>query len=153
MRWLLIVTALLMTLSGCVTQKKCNKKYPPRQSIDSIYIEREVVSYIIDTVYIELPPLYIERFVNIKDTLRLKGAYSSAQSWVNGGKLFGWIKEGTQPVKIEYKKEYVDRVQYRDVVKHSIKEIKVIPNWAKIFIGIGLIACFYIIIRLYLLFK
>jgi hypothetical protein len=140
-------------LSGCATEKRCSRKYPPRESIDSIYIEREVISYVIDTVYIELPPLYIERFVDVKDTLRLKGAYSSAQSWVNGGKLLGWIKEGEKPVKIEYKKEYVDRVEYRDVTKETAQKVKYIPNWAKIFTVIGLIACFYLLIRLYLLLK
>lgn len=149
MRWLAIAVAFI-TLSGCITERKCSLKYPPRTYIDSVYTEREVISYVVDTVFIELPPICIERYVDIKDTLRLKGAYSSAQSWASGGKLFGLLKEGEMPVKIEYKKEYVDRV--KEVVKseEKIVEVKYTPKIYKVLSLLGVIACFYAIFRVYL---
>lgn len=93
---LLIVATLLLILSGCVTQKRCNKKYPPSEStrIDSIYIEREIVKWKDTIIYQQLPPIVVERYVSINDTLKLTGSYSEAFAWVSDGNILGKLNEG-----------------------------------------------------------
>ena len=153
MRWLLIVALSLVMTTSCTTERRCQRLYPPTENIERIYIEKEVVRVRDTTIYVELPPVIIERYVDVRDTLWIKGGYSRAASWVVGGKLHGWLKEGVIPVKIEYKKEYVDRV--KEVVRNEEKivEVKYTPKIYKIFALIGLTACFYVIFRLYLFLR
>lgn len=155
MRRLLIVATLLLILSGCVTQKRCNKKYPPNEStrIDSIYIEREIVKWKDTIIYQQLPPIVVERYVSIKDTLKLIGAYSKAFAWVNGTSLQGELKEGLKPIKIEYKIKEVEVEKKVFVDKEKVVNVRYIPIWAKYFIIIGVIACIYVLIRIYLLLR
>jgi hypothetical protein len=139
MKILLIILALL--LSSCVTQKRCNKKFPPKEftRIDSIYIEREIVKYRDTTIYKDLPPVIIEKFTPVKDTLILTGGYSEALCWVFDGNILGTLKEGLKPVKIEYKiKEVekiveVERIEY----KERVNEVKYTPRWVKVLAYIG----------------
>jgi len=52
---------LVAILSGCVTQKKCNLKFPPQSSViikDSI---REVVTFRDTTIFIKLDPVTITK--------------------------------------------------------------------------------------------
>lgn len=151
-RWLLIVATLLL-FSGCVTQKRCERKFPPSESVDSIYIYKDVVRWRDTVIYKELPPLVIERYVYIKDTLRLTGKYSKATAWVVGGNIFGNLKEGTRPVKIEYKIKEVEVEKKVFVDKEKVVNVRYIPIWAKYFIIIGVIACIYVLIRIYLFLR
>jgi hypothetical protein len=153
MRWLLIVAVSLVIVIGCTTERRCQRLYPPTENIEKIYIEKEVVKVKDTTVYVELPPIIIERYVDVKDTLWLKGGYSKAASWIVGGRLHGWLKEGVIPVKIEYKKEYVDRVKEVVHNEEKVVEVKYIPKIYKIFALIGLIACFYVIFKVYLFLR
>ena len=151
MKYLLIASILLL-FSGCATQKRCNKKYPPSEStrIDSVYIEKEVVKWRDTVIYKELPPIVVERYVSIKDTLRLKGGFSEAISWVNEGNILGRLEEGKNPVKIEYKIKEVEvekevvRVEYRKEVVTRL----FIPLYAKIFMWIGIVFILFIVIWL-----
>lgn len=152
MRWLLIVTALLMTLSGCVTQKKCNKKYPLTESsrIDAIYIEKEVVKWRDTIIYKQLPPIVVERYVSIKDTLKLTGGYSEAFAWVSNGNILGKLNEGINTAKIEYKiKEVeVEKEVIKTDYKKEIVNLPYIPLYAKIFMWVGIAFISFIIIWL-----
>jgi hypothetical protein len=148
MKYLLIITAVLL-LTSCATEKRCNTKYPPKSSIEYIYIEKEVTRWKDTIIFKDLPPVIIERWVEVKDTLKLIGAYSKALSWVNGGILQGQLKEGLNPVKIEYKiKEViVERTEYKD--KEIIKEVRYYPKYLVWGAIIGLIAIVYLIFRIF----
>lgn len=149
---ILIVATLLLIVSGCVTQKKCNKKYPPTEStrIDSFYIEKEVVKWKDTIIYQQLPPIVVERYVSIKDTLKLTGSYSEAFAWVSDGNILGKLNEGIKPAKIEYKiKEVeVEKEVLKTEYKKEVVKVPYIPLFTKIFMWIGIIFIVFIIIWL-----
>lgn len=144
----LIIIALAITLTGCITEKKCQKKYPPR--VDSTIISKHEIKWRDTVIYKELPPLIIERYIDVKDTLRLTGTYSKATSWVVGGKLHGSLKEGEKPVKIEYKiKEVEDK---KTKVVREIERVKFVPKFTQWLAWVGIIALIVIIIKVSLHF-
>jgi hypothetical protein len=123
-----IAIVLLFSTQSCATRKICNRKFPPKT--DSVYIEKEVIKevYRDTTIYVELPPLEIEKFVPIKDTLKLKGNFSEAKAWVVDSVLVGNLKEGTQPVKIEYKIKEVEKIVTKETIVEKVVTEKYIPK-------------------------
>ena len=144
----LLIIAIAITLTGCVSEKKCQKKYPPR--VDSTVIYKDVIKWRDTVIYKELPPLVIERYINVKDTLRLAGNYSKAESWVVGNKLHGWLKEGEKPVKIEYKIKEVEVIKTK--VVREVERVKFVPKLIQWLSWVGIIALALIIIRIVLRF-
>ncbi len=143
-----LIIAIAITLTGCVTEKKCQKKYPPR--VDSTVIYKDVIKWRDTVIYKELPPLIIERYIDVKDTLRLAGNYSKAESWVVGDKLHGWLKEGENPVKIEYKIKEVEVIKTK--VVREVERVKFVPKFTQGLAWFGVIAFALIIIRIVLRF-
>lgn len=144
----LLIIALAISLTSCITEKKCQKKYPPR--VDSTIIYKDVIKWRDTVIYKELPPLVIERYIDIKDTLSLEGEYSNATSWVVGDKLHGSLKEGEQPVKIEYKIKEVEVIKTK--VVREIEQVKFVPKFTQWFAWVGIIALILIIIKVSLRF-
>ena len=153
----ILIAATLLILSSCATQKRCSNKFPPAESsrIDSVYIYRDVVRWKDTIIYKELPPVVIERYASIKDTLKLTGSYSEALSWVSGGDILGVLNEGKNPVKIEYKiKEVeVEKEVFKTEYKEAIHEVRFVPKLVKILAHIGaasILSLFiYVLIRFY----
>ena len=144
----LFIIALAITLTGCVSEKKCQKKYPPR--VDSTVIYKDVINWRDTIIYKELPPLVIERYIDVKDTLRLAGNYSKATSWVVGDKLHGWLKEGEKPVKIEYKIKEVEVIKTK--VVREVERVKFVPKLTQWLAWVGVIALILIVIKVLLRF-
>jgi len=138
---ILISIIALLTMASCVTEKRCSRKFPPNESskTDSIYIYKELVKWKDTIIYKDLPPVIIERYVDVKDTLKLIGNYSKALSWVSGGKLQGRLNEGIRPVKIEYKIKEVEVIKEIVKTEYEVKihNVKYIPNYIKILLTIG----------------
>lgn len=144
----LLVILFAISLTACVTEKKCQKKYPPR--VDSTIIYKDVIKWRDTVIYKELPPLVIERYIDVKDTLRLAGNYSKAESWVVGDKLHGLLKEGETPVKIEYKIKEVEVIKTK--VVREVERVKFVPKLTRWLAWFGVIAFALIIIRIVLRF-
>ena len=144
----LLIIALAITLTCCITEKKCQKKYPPR--VDSTVIYKSVTKWRDTVIYKELPPLVIERYIDVKDTLRLAGNHSKATSWVVGNKLHGLLKEGENPVKIEYKIKEVEDKKIKAV--REIERVKFVPKFTQWLAWVGVIALILIVIKVLLRF-
>lgn len=149
---------LLILLSGCVTERRCNQKFPPNETIkDSTVITHEIVKH--DTLirtYVEIPKL------NIKDStviiyqngtfkvakIVLKGRYSEASAWIEGSRLKGELSEGGFIQLASLITYYEKRVsELRTQKKTIIKEVKYIPKTVKILAWIG--GVFLLIVILY----
>lgn len=144
----LLIILFVISLTACVTEKKCQKKYPPR--VDSTIIYKDVIKWRDTVIYKELPPLVIERYIDVKDTLRLAGNYSKATSWVVGDKLHGLLKEGETPVKIEYKIKEVEVIKTK--VVREVERVKFVPKFTQWFAWVGVIALILIVIKVLLRF-
>ena len=144
----LLIILFAISLTGCVSEKKCQKRYPPRG--DSTVIYKDVKKWRDTVIYKELPPLIIERYIDVKDTLRLAGSHAKAESWVVGDKLHGLLKEGEKPVKIEYKVKEVEVIKTK--VVREVERVKFVPKLTQWLAWFGVISLALIIIRIVLRF-
>ena len=153
MKKLYLILLLSLLVSSCITEKKCQKKYPPQENTAIKYIDREVVQWKDTIIYKDLPPVIIERWVSVKDTLKLIGAYSSALSWVSGNTLQGTLKEGLKPVKIKYKIKKVEVEKIRTEYQEKIVQVKYVPKIYKILSIIGAVSIIFIGVWLFIKFR
>lgn len=158
MKKLLLIIPIIF-FASCVTQKACDKKFPPQvNTIDSVVYREVLVPHdtliqtfyeITDTIvydstvftYENIPYIFTER-------IHMKGRFSEASAWFSGHKLKGELKEGGFIKLAFWLKYYEKRVE---TLKQSQKtEVKAAPEptwWARtwgkvknIFAWFGLIA-------------
>lgn len=176
---LILIIPILLIFSSCVTQKACDRKFPPVANIvtihdsihDSIYIKETVSDTVVvvtvgkDTVIYDTDTVYIKNGIVNSKPVTVKGELSEATSQVVNSKILLTLKEHATELKIELKGVITERDSYRLLYEKYYKEsskTKVIKenSWlAKIalwwfwltliFLGIFLIIKF----RLYKIFK
>lgn len=170
MKKLLIIT--LIILSGCVTERRCNQKFPPAESVnikDSTVITEVLIPR--DTLiktFVEIPRLNIKdsTIITYKDgtywvsKLTLKGRYSEASAWIEGSQLKGQLTEGgfiQLAALITYYEKRVKELRLLSEKKTTVKEVKYIPKYVKVLAWIGgiflLIVVLYTGVHLYLKFS
>ena len=103
MRRIALLLALSIAATGCVTQKRCNMKFPPSivERVDSVVVEKEVVRD--TTVYIYLPQDTIVKHDTVVVTKQganskpvvTEGRWSKAVAQVVNGLLTQTLYEGT----------------------------------------------------------
>lgn len=164
---------LLILLSGCITERRCNEKYPliySTQLRDSVVIieQIEFKDTLIKT-YVEIPKVTIRDSVILiykngealtVKPLFLKGNYSTAQSWLNSGKLFGRLDEGGAielSAKIKIQEKTITELQKQVSEKTQIKPVKYVPKLTKFTSIVGItflsLLLIYLIIKIVAKFK
>lgn len=149
MKNLLLFLAIIGLLSGCVTQKKCYKKFPPQVTSvhDSIQTVEKVPIYIKgDTVIQEVPIQDCpDQQIAIFENSLLK-----QQVEILNGKLK--IKTETKP---KTDTVYQFKTTVKTVTKEVPKEVQVkyIPKWVKWLAWIGTFAIIGALLYIYLKFR
>jgi len=165
MKTKLTLIAFILLFSGCVTQKRCNEKFPPKSEIiykDSI-IEREITVYVDTIIYVELPPkevtntVYVPTPITFKsDTVFAVGDYSTAKAWIAKRELKLKLNEGAK-FKIELNKAIREstywKERYINDKQTEIVEVNKLKKWQISLMVIGLISILLIILKLVLTFR
>lgn len=122
-----------------------------------VYETRDSIITKIDTIPVELPPVYIKDYTSLGDTLHLGTEYASARAWVNPELelLEGDIKSNPKPIYVpvptheEYHQK--DSIIIKEVPVEVEKVVKVYPKimWWSIAFNI----LFVLSVGLYLYFK
>ena len=159
--YFVLIAIILICLNSCISQRRCNDKYPTVSSInikDSTVITHETryKDTLINT-YIEIP-MRVERdsviftYQNGKidpvKPLILKGRYSSSETWFANNKLYGQLTESgwiNLQVELKMKTDYIKELQKKVSEKQSVKGVKETPKLVKISAWFGLI-CFVLIL-------
>jgi hypothetical protein len=156
---------LIVTLSGCVTQKRCNRKFPPKT--ETIYIEtvveKIITKYRDTTIYVELPAkeiintVYVPTPIDFKsDTVFAYGDYSSAKAWVARQKLQIKLNEGGK-LKVDLNNAIRETTYWKEKYltdKQTVTvEVNRLKNWQIVLMVIGLVAILLGIFKLVLTFK
>ena len=140
----LIITCLIFT--SCVTQKKCNDKFPSTSSIDSIRIEtvKEIPVYLPgDSILIDVPADCSDIEPVVFENGKLKQTIS-----ILSGKL-------TSLTNIKPDTLYVPVTEVKTVVKEVKvpEKVKYVPNIIKVFSWVGISAAIGIFIFLFIKIK
>jgi len=165
MRRLAIILTTLILFFGCVTQKRCNQKFPPVSETiykDSI-IEREITVYVDTIIYVELPAREIIKEVKVpvpitfkSDTVFAVGDYSSAKAWIVKRELKLKLNEGAK-IKIDLEKAIREttywKEKYINEKKTVVVEVNKLKKWQIALIGIGFISIILIILKLAIDFR
>ena len=148
----IIYLLVVLLLAGCVTQRRCNDKYPTVSSTntkDSIVIRDSVVfKTVYNNIPVIIPDTVIKDSVRIVDgkgfpaltPLVLRGRFSTATSWVNSGVLYGRLDEGGTimlRVKNVMQERYIKELRSKLTEKQSVKIVKETPKLVKILAWIG----------------
>lgn len=126
----LLLTSLI--LSSCVTQKRCNNRFPQVASIDSIYIEtlKEVeIPLPGDTIEIEIPIDCPDQDVGIVEIGKLKSEIS-----ILNKKLTSKTTIKPDTVKI-----YVPEIHEKIVIEKKPVEVRYIPKFNKVMTWVGIL--------------
>ena len=136
MKKLLFIILPIIFFASCVTQKRCNEKYPPVTNIerihDSIYIHDSVTTIVRDTVV----TIKYGKDTTAKDTtivnvinglinskqIKVHGELSEASSQVINGKLYLDLKEHAQELKISLKGAVVEKNAYKVLYEKYYRE-------------------------------
>ncbi|HPF93327.1 MAG TPA: hypothetical protein PLV65_05305 [Tenuifilaceae bacterium] len=156
----LIGLLLLALFPGCVTQKKCNSKFPPVSEIiykDSI-IEREVTVYVDTIIYVELPAKEVVKEVKIpvpitfkSDTVYAVGDYASAKAWIAKRELKLKLNEGAR-IKLDLEKAIRETTYWKEKYvkdkKTEIIEVNKLRKWQIALMITGLISIILFILKI-----
>lgn len=142
----LAIIIMCLIFTSCVTQKKCNEKFPSTASIDSIRIEtvKEIPVYLPgDSILIDVPADCSDIEPVIFENGKLKQTIS-----ILSGKL-------TSLTNIKPDTLYVPVTEVKTVVKEVKvpEKVKYVPNIIKVFSWVGISAAIGIFIFLFIKIK
>jgi len=160
----LLLLLLLLTFSGCVTQNKCNQKYPPVESVitrDSIIRTVQTI-YSDTTIYYQLPAdtvtevVEVERATQIKPSV-LKTGYSISTAYVKEGRLYHSLIQNDTLLRLNIDNavrstwESASKFYNKETVK--VERVRYIPKWLYVAAAIALMSLTYLAVKLAALFK
>ena len=166
----LLTIVLLIILTGCATQRRCNDKFPPVSSTnvkDSTVITYQT-RYYDTTIYkvVEIPKYIVRDSVVIQyvngvyyfKPLMLKGQYSTATVWVEKQTLKGQLEEGGWlpiTLKLQMAEKTIKELRSQVSQTVTVKEVKYIPKYVKVFgwIGFGCVVLLLIYIGILVFVK
>jgi len=124
MRLTIIILAFL--LAGCATQKRCNKKFPPQETITETIVYRDTIVYInvpgelvTDTVKIESP---ID--LNLPERV-LQTEFCFARAWITNNLLMFEL----QQKEIEKEIVFKDVIIEKEIIVETVKEVNKLTRW------------------------
>lgn len=169
MKHILILFAGLLLFTGCITQNKCNRKFPPEVMIirkDSIF--RETKTIIRDTtIYYHLPAdtvmdsikVYIDRktgFVN-SEVSHLSNKYANSLAWISKSQLHHKLMQNDTSIQITIKDAiqttWSSAERFYNQSETKIVEKKFVPLFYKLLSWVGAIALIYLIVKAVLFVK
>lgn len=133
---LILAISALFLFGGCGCPKHCTGGASENTNVilrDSIIVETRI-----DTLEVQLPPIYVKDYTDLGDTLHLSTGTAEASVWVNQekGLLEGEIHNTNQPIPVAVPSTNEGHFHQRDSIQ--IKEVpvpvevekKVVPTWS-----------------------
>jgi len=127
MKYIIIISLLL--LSSCITQKRCNKKFPPRE-FSSTEIK---TTYRPITLTLRIPPVMIagegNQILIVNDTVievvpsYLETDYAFSRAWITNNKLMHTLNQKTIERDTVIQVKEVEKVVTNEIVKEVRNKI------------------------------
>jgi hypothetical protein len=167
MRKLILLLLIAATFTGCITEKRCNSKFPPEVMIirrDSIFRETKTI-YNDTTVYIQVPGESVvnTEYVYIKgDQIYFKPSYlktsfAESRAYIQNNRLQHTLTQNDTLLPVTIKNAIRltwDRAErYFNQSETKVEKVKFVPLIYKIFAGFGLLSLIYFAVNLYIKIK
>ena len=165
----LAIITLVLLLSSCITERRCNQLYPPAASTntrDSI-VTRDIIVYRDTTVYVPVasPPDTVEKVIKVKtrdhkvysDTIIAETKLAKAVAWVYSSKLNCRLTDKDTGVLVKLDSALVESKFYQELyhteLNREVKEIRYIPSFYRFclwwFIGTVMFILIFIGLKIY----
>ena len=153
MKNLILLLTLILLTSSCVTQKRCNRKFPPQTTIETKIVTqveyRDTIVYVTipaDTVFSPGDTVYIDNNTGLTYSERSELNTDFARSWaqvVNGILLHELIQKESE-IEQKIKDAIKEHSTHTETVKETVREVNVLKWWqlGLIWIGGGTVALF-----------
>lgn len=168
---IMFLIPLFFLFNSCITQKRCNEKFPPISKVeyihdsihDSIYvteIKRDTIVEIKvgrDTTIYDTDTVIINKGVVNSNSVTVNGEYAKATAWVKNSKIVLKLEEFSKVLKLQLKDVITERNTYESLYKHYYKEskgTKVITKNSRIAnISIGIVSALLLVLITYLIVR
>lgn len=166
MKNLVLLLMLLVSFTSCITQKKCQRLYPPEVITETKVVEKEKIEYRDTVIYREIPgkEVRVEVPVEVKtpygvpiktpvfiDTLMIQNEFAMAFAWVNNSVMGMRLYTKPQKFQFDLKNQYLYSYLEKDTSKKEVEIREVVPLFYKICLGILLLEIIFVV--LYLLWR
>ena len=159
---IIIIVVLIFLAFGCVTQKRCNLKFPPQTSIEIVYRDsiHEEIRYRDTIIYVPIPgelrtdsifiPVASPGQNYIPDTARAENKYAIAKAWMDWPKIKLNLIQKPQTLEFQLKNAIKEANTYRQLYEKEkskeVVQVKYTPKFWKFtgWIGIGFIIVFLV---------
>jgi len=167
MKKLILLIVIAATFTGCITEKRCNSKFPPEVMIirrDSIFRETKTI-YNDTVIYVQVPgeiqysndTLYIVGDQIYFKPSYLKTSFAESRAYVQNNRLQHTLTQNDTIVPVTIKNairltwERAER--YFNQSETKVEKVKFVPLIYKIFAGFGLLSLIYFAVNLYIRIK
>lgn len=165
----LAVITIVLLLSSCITETRCNRLYPPEPSTntqDSI-VMRDIIVYRDTTVYVPVasPPDTVEKVIKVtarhnkvySDTIIAETRFAKAVAWVYSSKLNCRLTDKDTGVLVKLDSALVESKFYQELyhteLNREVKTVKYIPSFYRFclwwFIGTVMFILIFIGLKVY----
>lgn len=157
---LLMIAAIILMifLSSCTTQRKCNRLYPPQVRVDSTHSIVVVTKYRDTTIYIQIAPdtifktdtvLINDNGIIYSDTIKSSLETSYASAWIYNSKIhLEHITKDTIISRIiEDAIRDSEKKETSIVTKVVTHEVLFIPWWAKAIMCLAIPSVLWLIVQ------
>jgi hypothetical protein len=163
MKQLILFLIAAFTLSSCVTQRACDRKFPPQQT--TTIIRDSIVIYRDTTIYITLPRevvtltdtvvVYIREGFPESDRSELHGTFAWTWAQVKKGRLLHELHQNDTTIARTIERAIRDARVTETIEKVVVREVNYVTGWQwfQIWAGRLLMFALLIIIFLFLLDK
>jgi len=163
----LLPIILILLISGCVTQRRCDRKFPAQSSVtvkdsiirttNTVYRDTTVYVYIKGETKYSTDTVYIKNGMAYSRKDHLMTSFADSWAWVQNGRLYHeLIQKDTligQQVKdaVRLTWERAERFYTKNDVQ--VEEVRVVPWWAWWCLAISVLSVSFISFKIVKLFN
>ena len=159
---LILIGVIVLLIASCTTQRRCNIKFPPQTSTETIYRDsiHEEIKYRDTIIYVPIPgELHTDSIFipvdnpgqnYIPDTARAENKYAIGKAWLDWPKIKLTLIQKPQTLEFQLKNAIkeanVYRMLYEREKSKEVTQVKFTPKFWKFtgWVGIGFIITFLV---------
>jgi len=164
---LAILLAIIMVITGCVTENKCNRKFPPQtivirkdsiiRTTNTVYRDTLVYIYIKGETKYSTDTVWVENGIAYSKKDHLVTSFADSWAWVENGRLYHeLIQKDTligQEVKDAVRLTWERAERYYNKSEVQVKTERYIPKWAWWCFWISVASAAFCVYKIYRLIK
>ena len=158
MKNLILFIAVLLLFTGCITQSKCDRKFPPEVMVirtDSIIHTKETI-YRDTTITIIIPGDTVRDSVQVVNGQTLKPSilntqFAESKAWVENGTLKHELRQKDTVYKVKLNNAirltWERAEKFYNSKEVQVKTVRYIPQWVWWCLGVSVLALLNIVIK------